>query len=78
MMILRLRIGARQPDPDSAPVALTPAATIRRLEAAGWSHEAAGNVAAYLNGITPSASGWSLGEIQSLLFLRAQRARWPG
>ena len=46
-------------------------ATYRELRAIGWSEREAGNLAAYLEGIGPVRSGWSIAEVERLLFVRA-------
>ncbi len=50
--------------------AAAPAAIYRELRVAGFSAPEAGNLTAYLVGIRPVAGGWSLSEIEHLLFLR--------
>lgn len=45
------------------------ATTYRGLIARGWTAPAAGNVAAYLVGLPPVASGWTPAQIHALLFL---------
>ena len=43
--------------------------TYRGLIARGWQPPAAGNVAAYLVGLAPVASGWTVAQIHALIFL---------
>ena len=50
--------------------ASAPRATYRLLNARGLGHDEAGNLTAYLCGLTPVAGGWRLVEIERLLFLR--------
>ncbi len=50
--------------------AAAPAALYRELRVEGFSAPEAGNLTAYLVGIRPVAGGWSLSEIEHLLFLR--------
>lgn len=45
--------------------------TYRGLRAIGWSEREAGNLAAYLEGIGPDRNGWSIREVEQLLFIRA-------
>lgn len=47
--------------------------TFRRLRAGGLSATEAGNLTARLTGIPPASGGWSVREIEHLLFLRAIR-----
>lgn len=47
-----------------------PSATFRDLRVKGFAADEAGNLTAYLNGIRPVEGGWTLGEIDRLLFLR--------
>ncbi len=55
--------------------ATTPAALYRELRVAGFSAPEAGNLTAYLVGLRPVAGGWSLREVEHLLFLRDQVRR---
>ena len=41
------------------------------LEAGGWTLREASNLAALSNGLRPAAEGWSIREIEHLLFLKA-------
>ena len=52
------------------PVA-APGVTFRRLRVAGFTSTQAGNLTARLSGISPARSGWSVNEIERLLFLRS-------
>jgi hypothetical protein len=45
--------------------------TYRGLRALGWSDSEAGNLAAYLEGIGRVRDGWSIREVEGLLFIRA-------
>jgi len=72
---LGIRIRRNRPEVDRAPIERAPRTTIRRLVADGWSLPAAGNMAAYLQGLTPAAQGWTLAEIEGVLFLRWQNGR---
>ncbi len=47
-----------------------PAVTHRLLGSKGFRSDEAGNLTAYLQGIPPVRTGWALGEIERLLFLR--------
>ena len=47
-----------------------PAVTYRLLGSKGFRSDEAGNLTAYLQGIPPVRTGWALGEIERLLFLR--------
>lgn len=52
----------------------SPSATYRELPFQGFAAAEAGNLTAYLNGIRPVEGGWTVGEIDRLLFTR-HRAR---
>lgn len=65
-----IRIRRQRPIADVAGVQRSARSTIRRLMADGWTLRAAGNMAAYLAGLTPAATGWTLREINALVFLR--------
>jgi hypothetical protein len=54
-------------------------ATYRQLAMRGLTPGEAGNLTAYLNGIGPVGSGWTIGQIERLLFLRhlARSGRLP-
>lgn len=54
-------------------------ATYRQLAMRGLTPGEAGNLTAYLNGIAPASSGWTVGQIERLLFLRhlARSGRLP-
>jgi hypothetical protein len=56
-----------------------PRATYRQLAMRGLTPAEAGNLTAYLNGIGPVGSGWTVGQIERLLFLRhlARSGRLP-
>jgi hypothetical protein len=45
--------------------------TYRGLRAIGWSDGEAGNLAAYLAGIGKVRNGWTIREVEGLLFIRA-------
>jgi hypothetical protein len=45
--------------------------TYRGLRAIGWSDGEAGNLAAYLEGIGRVRNGWTIREVEGLLFIRA-------
>ncbi len=47
-----------------------PGVTFRRLRIAGLTPAQAGNLTARLSGLSPVRSGWSVIEIERLLFLR--------
>ena len=47
-----------------------PAVTYRRLGSKGLRPDEAGNLTAYLHGLSPVESGWQVGEIERLVFLR--------
>jgi hypothetical protein len=59
------------PDPTHDQGRPRAATLVRALIAGGWSCTQAGNLAAFLLGLRPAASGWSTREIDHLLFLRA-------
>jgi len=44
--------------------------TYRQLAMRGLTPAEAGNLTAYLHGIGPVSSGWTIGQIERLLFLR--------
>lgn len=44
--------------------------TYRGLRRMGWSEHEAGNLAAHLAGLTASRRGWTLREVEGLLFIR--------
>lgn len=50
--------------------ARSPSAIYRELRRKGLGPDAAGNLAAYLNGVHPVESGWTPREIERLLFMR--------
>jgi hypothetical protein len=52
------------------PVA-APEITFRRLRIAGLTAAQAGNLTARLSGLSPVRTGWSVAEIERLLFLRS-------
>jgi hypothetical protein len=52
-----------------------PAVTYRLLGSKGFRPDEAGNLTAYLHGLSPVRSGWALREIERLLFLRDQVER---
>ena len=56
--------------PDLSQRAMTPRATFRDLGAIGLAPAEAANLTAYLRGLRPVQSGWTLAEIDRLLFLR--------
>ena len=41
------------------------------LEAGGWTEREATNLVALCNGLRPAAEGWSIREIEHLVFLKA-------
>ena len=47
-----------------------PAVTYRLLGSKGFRPDEAGNLTAYLHGLSPVESGWDVGEIERLLFVR--------
>jgi hypothetical protein len=47
-----------------------PAVTYRLLGSKGFRSDEAGNLTAYLQGLSPVKGGWAVGEIARLLFLR--------
>jgi hypothetical protein len=47
-----------------------PKATYRRLGSLGLSRVEAGNLTAFMSGLRPSRSGWTIEQIDRLLFLR--------
>jgi hypothetical protein len=47
-----------------------PAVTYRLLGSKGFRSDEAGNLTAYLQGLTPVKGGWAVGEIERLLFVR--------
>jgi hypothetical protein len=49
----------------------TPEVTFRRLRIAGLTTAQAGNLTARLSGLSPVRTGWSVVEIERLLFLRS-------
>jgi hypothetical protein len=49
---------------------MSAAATYRELGARGLSATEAANLTAYLHGIRPAGRGWSIEQIDRLLFLR--------
>lgn len=53
-----------------ATMAMSPGATFRRLRVCGLSAEEAGNLTARLEGLRPIHAGWSVAEIERLVFLR--------
>jgi len=61
-----------RPDPDPAPRRARPAAraTYRDLAARGLAPTEAGNVTAFMRGLRPAHQGWTVAEIDRLLFLR--------
>lgn len=48
-----------------------PDVTFRRLRIAGLTAAQAGNLTARLSGLSPVRTGWSVAEIERLLFLRS-------
>ena len=48
-----------------------PGVTFRRLRIAGLTTAQAGNLTARLSGLSPVRTGWSVSEIERLLFLRS-------
>ena len=54
-------------------------ATYRQLVMRGLTPTEAGNLTAYLSGVGPVSSGWTIGQIERLLFLRhlARSGRLP-
>jgi hypothetical protein len=48
----------------------SPAVTYRLLGSKGFRPNEAGNLTAYLHGLPPVESGWDVGEIKGLIFLR--------
>jgi hypothetical protein len=51
--------------------AAPPDVTFRRLRIAGLTAAQAGNLTARLSGLSPVRTGWSVAEIERLLFLRS-------
>jgi hypothetical protein len=51
--------------------AAAPGVTFRRLRIAGLTAAQAGNLTARLSGLAPVRTGWSVNEIERLLFLRS-------
>lgn len=49
---------------------MSASAAYRELRLRGFGQRAAGNLTAYLRGIRPVESGWTLYEIERLLFIR--------
>jgi hypothetical protein len=47
-----------------------PAVTYRLLGSRGFRSDEAGNLTAYLHGLSPVKGGWTVGEIERLLFVR--------
>ena len=47
-----------------------PSAIFRDLRVMGFAADEAGNLTAFLNGVRPVEGGWTVGEIDRLLFLR--------
>lgn len=47
-----------------------PAVTYRLLGSRGFRSDEAGNLTAYLHGLPPVKGGWTVGDIERLLFLR--------
>ena len=48
----------------------SPAVTYRLLGSKGFRPDEAGNLTGYLHGLPPVESGWRVGEIERLVFLR--------
>jgi hypothetical protein len=46
-------------------------ALVWSLEADGWTEREAGNLVALMHGLRPSRNGWSVREIEHLLYVRA-------
>jgi len=65
-----VHIGPALVDEPELPVA-APDVTFRRLRIAGLTATQAGNLTARLSGLSPVRTGWSVGEIERLLFLRS-------
>jgi hypothetical protein len=63
-------IGSAPAEEPELPVA-APGITFRRLRIAGLTAAQAGNLTARLSGLSPVRSGWSVNEIERLLFLRS-------
>lgn len=54
----------------AAPQGMSPRATFRRLRVCGLSAQEAGNLTARLEGLRPVRDGWTVLEIERLVFLR--------
>jgi hypothetical protein len=63
-------IGLGPAQEPALPVA-APEVTFRRLRIAGLTAAQAGNLTARLSGLSPVRTGWSVNEIERLLFLRS-------
>ncbi|HEU4674020.1 MAG TPA: hypothetical protein VFS32_14105 [Candidatus Limnocylindrales bacterium] len=63
-------IGSASAEEPALPVA-APGVTFRRLRIAGLTTAQAGNLTARLSGLSPVRTGWSVNEIERLLFLRS-------
>jgi hypothetical protein len=59
------------PPPASTRSGPSPTAIYRRLTIQGWSSRDAGNLVAALQGLRPARQGWTVNEIDHLMFLRA-------
>jgi hypothetical protein len=63
-------IGSASAEEPELPVA-APGVTFRRLRIAWLTPAQAGNLTARLSGLSPVRTGWSVAEIERLLFLRS-------
>jgi hypothetical protein len=71
-MTVRTGLVERWPDDDERARRLLPvAATTRRLQLCGLSVAEASNLTAHLNGLPAVKSGWTVRQIEHLLFLRS-------
>jgi hypothetical protein len=59
-----------QPDPVTAPAAQSAAGTYRRLMMAGLTAREAATLVGRLHGLAQVRSGWSIGEVEHLLFVQ--------
>ena len=58
-------------DYETAPHSIEVAVTARRLQLSGFSVTEASNLTARLAGLAPAQTGWSLRQVEHLLFLRS-------
>ena len=62
---------AQVPGGDLAGPRSSPSVMYRRLTIGGWSAREAGNLVARLEGLRSARQGWTVSEIDHILFLRA-------